>query len=89
MKVFNEDGKFSKLETPTQVSNFSVFPTTLSNYTYMGDRLGIPCVLSIFSNPYTHIGPIDSIFGTFRPLGGLQVAEKSLKGGGSEGERAN
>ena len=44
----------------------------------MGDRLGIPCVLSIFSNLSTHIGPIDFIFGTFKPLGGLLVVEKKL-----------
>ena len=53
----------------------------------MGDRLGIPCVLSIFSFLYGVFDPIEFIFGTFGPLGGLLVAKKRLIGVGFEGEK--
>ena len=50
----------------------------------MGDRLGIPCVLSIFSFLY---GVMEFVYGTFEPLGGLLVVKKTLIGVGFEGER--
>ena len=53
----------------------------------MGDRLGIPCVLSIFSILYGVMDPIEFVFGTFGPLGGLLVVKKGLIGDGFEGER--
>ena len=53
----------------------------------MGDRLEIPCVLSIFLFLYGVRNPIEFVNDTFGPLEGLLVVKKRLIGVGFDDER--